>query len=506
MTSSSTADTVAVRMRPSEDRFEADLALVLPAFNEEQRLPPALEELNAFAREAGLVLQVVVADDGSNDGTPEIIDTWSAKQLPSMRVQRVSIKHRGKGAAVRAGMEHANAPIVGYCDVDLSAGPDAIGTVYSRVKDGVDMAMGSRALPESVLEIRQPWYRERAGRFFNLILRKLARIPYRDTQCGLKMFRRRAAEEIFRNQRIDGFAFDAELVVLAHRLGYSVEDVAIRWKHAEGSKLSLARDSLRMARDMVRIVRRLGRVDVHPPGVPTAQAIDTMAGAEERHWWYVTKRRLIVDHLRPRTPARRCLDVGCGGGGMLRQVEQHWPVFGVDLSRRALSHAQARGLRGLAQAEAGTLPFRDESFGVALALDVLEHHAQPELLLEEIKRVLEPSGRLLVTVPAYQWMWSYADHVLGHYRRYTRVALERDLRTAGFSVERITYVHSWLLPIAWVFRKIKSASGRTHTADDFSLPPSLNRFFLGISSAELAILGRRNLPFGLTVFAVARRP
>jgi dolichyl-phosphate beta-glucosyltransferase len=487
--------------------LDHDIALVIPTYNEEQRLPRALDVLSQFLHQQGLSGQIVVADDGSSDRTRSIARDWIGSHPDGgVTVELVEIEHRGKGAAVRAGMSRARASIVGYCDADLSAGPDAIATVYRVVKDGTDLAMGSRGLPESVLPVRQPWYRERAGRTFNLILRTLSRLPYRDTQCGLKMFRYEAAREIFRHQRLEGFAFDAEVAVLALKLGYTVEEIPIVWSHAEGSRVSLVRDSFRMARDILRIVRRLGRMPVHPPGVPTERAMDRMVTSEDVHWWHVSKRSLVTGVLARERAQGPCLDVGCGGGGTALRVAERVPTYGVDLSSQALTHARSRGLRGLVRAEASALPFAEGSFGSAMALDVIEHHSRPEQMLTEVRRILRPGGLLVVTVPAFEWMWSYADHVLGHYRRYTRVQLASDLRSSGFAVERVTYFHSWLLPVAWVFRKAKALVGKTQTADDFTLPDPLNSLLLNLSRTELRYLRRRDLPFGLSVLGICRRP
>lgn len=140
---------------------------------------------------------------------------------------------------------------------------------------------------------------------------------------------------------------------------------------------------------------------------------------------------------------------------------------------------------------------------MALALDVLEHHPHPDQMLAEIRRVLAPDGTLIVTVPAFQWMWSYADHVLGHYRRYTMPELSAELVDGHFSVERLTYFHSWLLPLAWTFRKLRGVVGSTESADDFAVPALVNRMLLRVSELELKVLARRDLPFGLSVLAVA---
>lgn len=485
-----------------------DVALVIPAYNEERRLAATLDQIAVFLDAEALTAEIIVVDDGSRDRTRAVAERWAAERRhPGVAVRVVGIDHRGKGAAVRAGMMLADAPVVGYCDADRSAGPDAFTKVYrALLESGTDLAMGSRGLPGSVLPIRQPWYRERAGRAFNFVLRKLARVPYRDTQCGLKLFKRDAARQIFRHQRIDGFAFDAEVVVLARRLGFSTQEVPIRWSHAEESRVSLVSDSLRMLRDVIRIVRRLGRAEVHELGVPSPAAMRMMVTSEESHWWHVAKRKLVQQLVATYAPEGYCLDVGCGGGATAALVGETMPAFGVDLSAEALDHATSRGVRGLVRAEGAGLPFADGSFDLALALDVIEHHPQPEEMLREMFRVLRPGGVGVITVPAFQWMWSHHDHVLGHYRRYTALRLEEEVGRAGFRVERISYFHSWLLPPAWVFRKIKGLAGRGDSADDFAMPGALDRLFSRAASIERSILVKRDLPFGLSVLGVVRKP
>lgn len=496
------------RQRPAA---QADVALVIPAYNEERRIAATLDQIADFFTDRDLTAQIVVVDDGSRDDTRRIAELWDENNGHShVRLDVIVLDHRGKGAAVRAGMTIADAPVIGYCDADRSAGPDAFAAVYDALAHGegggVDVAMGSRGMPDSVLPVRQPWYRESAGRVFNLVLRRFARVPYRDTQCGLKMFTGDAARSIFRHQRLDGFAFDAEVVVLAERLGFRVREVPITWSHAEESRVSLVRDSLRMLRDVLRIVRRLGRADVHEPGVPSAAAMRMMMDSEETHWWHVAKRELVQQLVAEHAAGGYCLDVGCGGGATVALVGESLPAFGVDLSAEALSHATSRGLRGLVRAEGARLPFADGSCGLALALDVIEHHPQPEQMLREMARVLSPGGIAIVTVPAFEWMWSHHDHVLGHYRRYTAPRLRVEAARAGFDVERISYFHSWLLPPAWLFRKVKALAGRGDSADDFAMPGPVDRLFSRAAATERKMLARRDLPFGLSVLAVLRKP
>ncbi|HEX2699905.1 MAG TPA: glycosyltransferase [Acidimicrobiales bacterium] len=481
-----------------------DLSLVIPVFNEERRLADSLLRLDGLADAVGVTAEVIVADDGSSDGTVEIARQFAATPGRRYTLRVVEIVHRGKGAAVRAGLREARAPVVGYCDVDLSAGLDALAALYDEVKGGADLAMASRGLADSILETRQPWYRERAGRVFNSMLRHLVDIPFRDTQCGLKLLSRKAADEILRHQRIDGFAFDAEMVVLAHRLDLDIREVPVRWSHDAASKVSMVRDSMAMSRDVVRIVRRLRVGKLQALGVPAAAALDVMTSSEKEHWWYVAKRLLIRRYWQAEPLSGRCIDIGCGGGAVLADAAGSMPAFGVDLSPRALEHGQSVGLSMLARAEAGALPFSDDSFSIAFALDVLEHHPSPERLLAEVRRILTDQGMFVVSVPAFQWMWSYADHVLGHYRRYTKPQLVAELTRAGFTIERATYFHSWLLPLAWLFRRMRSLTGRVESADDFAVHPVLNRLLLAVCRLEQRWLTTHEVPFGLSVLAVAR--
>jgi SAM-dependent methyltransferase len=242
------------------------------------------------------------------------------------------------------------------------------------------------------------------------------------------------------------------------------------------------------------------------PGVPAEHAMEVMTGGEDQHWWHVAKRRLVRGYLDTSLPPGRCLDIGCGGGAMLAEAAELGPVVGMDLSVTALQRARDRGISTLVMSEAAAVPLATGSCATVLALDVIEHHARPEALLGEIHRVLVPGGRLIVTVPAFDWMWSYADDVLGHYRRYTLRELRAELKASGFEVARVSYFHAWLLPVAWVFRKLRALARQTKAADDFAVPGALNRVLLALCGLERRLLGRRDLRFGLSLLAVGTKP
>ena len=261
------------------------LSIVVPVYNEERRLPALLEQLDAHADEtlapAGLrLLEVIFADDGSVDGTAALLA--ESKFLPGrLHVLRLS-EHRGKGAAVRAGMQAAVGQRVLMTDVDLSTPLDQIGRLSDELDRGVDLAMGSRSLPESDVVVHQPPHRELAGKTFNVLFRLLSGLPWKDTQCGFKLFRIETARELFGMQRIDGFAFDAELCVNAHRLGVRVAEVPVRWVNNTDTRVTLFGSSLQMALDLTRVAWRARRRRGRSGGREEAVELDARVSVHER--------------------------------------------------------------------------------------------------------------------------------------------------------------------------------------------------------------------------------
>lgn len=224
------------------------LTIILPCFDEGGRLPEALERyLRHFpAGDGGIELLVV--DDGSSDETVAVAEAAAARD-PRVRVLRHR-PNRGKGFAVRTGMLAGRGELLVFTDADASYGPEEVERVV-RALDDAAVAIGRRG----ELETGGPLLRRLASRVFNLAMRLLLGLPFRDTQCGLKAFRRDAARELFGRARVDGFAFDAETLFLARRLGLTVVEVEVSPEAREGSKVRLAVDALRMLRDMWRVRR-----------------------------------------------------------------------------------------------------------------------------------------------------------------------------------------------------------------------------------------------------------
>jgi dolichyl-phosphate beta-glucosyltransferase len=230
------------------------LTVVVPAYNEERRLPALLtafeRDLDEIAERSRMrVVEVLVVDDGSSDATAEIVRSFDG--LPG-RLRLIRHRaNRGKGAAVRAGMLAARGERALMTDADMSTPLEDIVSLAEALDNGCDIAMGSRGLPDSRVLLHQPAVRELMGKAFNVLLRLVTGIPWRDTQCGFKLFRLSTARGLFEAQRVEGFAFDAEICVRARRTGLAVREVPVRWSNNPETHVSLVRSSLRMALDLV---------------------------------------------------------------------------------------------------------------------------------------------------------------------------------------------------------------------------------------------------------------
>jgi glycosyltransferase involved in cell wall biosynthesis len=229
------------------------ISIVIPAYNEEARLPSTLSAILAFAATRGFAnCEVLVVNDGSADGTAAAATQFQAAH-PEIRLLE-NPGNRGKGYSVRHGMLEARGEWILFTDSDLSAPIEELDKLLEAAcAAGAAVAIGSRALDRSLIATHQSWFRETAGRIFNLLMRLATGLPFSDTQCGFKLFQCEAAHEVFRRQRIERWGFDAEVLFIARRLGYRTVEVPVRWSHSEGTKVSMFRDSLGMFVDLLKI-------------------------------------------------------------------------------------------------------------------------------------------------------------------------------------------------------------------------------------------------------------
>lgn len=235
------------------------VSIIIPAYNEEDRLPETLRATAAYFGARGEEFDLLVVDDGSQDSTISVVSRFASAH-PTVKVECLSYGgNRGKGYAVRYGMLRAQGEMRLFCDADLATPPDQYEVVLQGMREsGAAIGIGSRPLRASNLLVHQPWYREMLGRGFNQAVRMLAVPGIADTQCGFKVFTADAAQQVFSRCRLDSFASDSESLYVATRLGYTIAEVPIRWAHKEGSKVNMVRDGLRTLFDLM-TVRRLHR-------------------------------------------------------------------------------------------------------------------------------------------------------------------------------------------------------------------------------------------------------
>jgi len=228
---------------------------VIPAYNEERRLPPTLETIVRYLREHAADYspwEVLVVNDGSTDATAALVKSMAAGE-PRLRLLE-NPGNRGKGYSVRHGMLEARHDWVMFSDADLSAPVAELPKLFAAAdQENAAVAIGSRALDRSLIGAHQSAFRELGGRFFNLIVQLGTGLRLWDTQCGFKLFRREAAQAIFRRTRLERFGFDVEALFIARQLGYKIVEVPVRWNHVEGTKVSLAGDSIDMFGDIARV-------------------------------------------------------------------------------------------------------------------------------------------------------------------------------------------------------------------------------------------------------------
>lgn len=228
------------------------LSIVIPAFNEEGRVGPTIGKILQYCDGKDYSFEIIVVDDGSCDNTSGVVENMRDGKGGKITLLK-SKEHHGKGFAVKEGVMSAGGEYILFCDADLSTPIEEVEKLMPYLKSGYSIAIGSRGLADSEIQVPQRWYRQNMGRVFNKFVQCMVIQGIEDTQCGFKCFRREAALDIFPQQKIWGFCFDVEVLYHAQRLGYRIKEVPVVWRNSLPSRVSLLRHSIQMFRDLIKI-------------------------------------------------------------------------------------------------------------------------------------------------------------------------------------------------------------------------------------------------------------
>jgi dolichyl-phosphate beta-glucosyltransferase len=251
-------------------------SIVIPAYNEGARLGATLERVLGYVRQQRWDAEVIVVNDGSRDNTAEIVRGFAEKNSAVRLVENPG--NRGKGYSVRNGMLNARGEVVVFSDADLSSPIEEMPKLLGEISAGADIAIGSRWLRSELQTRRQSLHRQVFGRIFNVLLRIILGLQFADTQCGFKAFTRRAAQTILPLQRIERWGFDPEILFLARKFGFRVEEVPVLWGHSGDTRIHPLIDGARMFQEMLRIRwnNLTGKYDPGP--AVAAQEVKTLPG------------------------------------------------------------------------------------------------------------------------------------------------------------------------------------------------------------------------------------
>lgn len=227
------------------------VSVIIPAYNEAKRIEKTLKNVQEYLKNQGRDFEIVVVDDGSEDGTAELIERLKLT-LPELKFIRFP-KNQGKGWAVRAGMIEAQGDLLLMTDADLSTPIEELEKMEQEIKQGFDIVIGSRRAPGAKIIKRQPWLREKIGVAFGFLTGLIVPTGFQDTQCGFKLFRKQVAQTLFPLQTVKGLPFDLEILILAKRLGYKIAEVPVLWRDEEGSKVRPVAHLPRVIREVFKI-------------------------------------------------------------------------------------------------------------------------------------------------------------------------------------------------------------------------------------------------------------
>ena len=244
-------------------------SIIIPAYNESQRIAASLDKIIAYTSEQHWMTEILVVNDGSRDNTADIVREYAKSHAQVRLIENPG--NRGKGYTVRNGMSQATGEILLFTDADLSSPIQESRKLFAAIQAGADVAIGSRWLQAELQTERQPFHRQVFGRAFNVLLRIILGLKYKDTQCGFKAFTRKAAQSLFPRQRIERWGFDPELLFLSLKYGLSIAEVPVEWAHDDRSKINPVVDGFKMFTELLRI-RWADLTGKYDRGVPTYAA------------------------------------------------------------------------------------------------------------------------------------------------------------------------------------------------------------------------------------------
>jgi SAM-dependent methyltransferase len=403
----------------------------------------------------------------------------------------------------------------GFCDVDLSTPLEHFERVVEAAMRAPVLAIGSRDLPASRLVQPESRAREALGRAYNRLLQATLTPGVVDTQCGAKVAARSVWESVLPHVHEAGYAWDAELVAVAHAHGIEIVEVPVEWSHDDRSHVNLGRDGIAMVFATPRIWRRTRRVEVERRRVAPARGVqasevfddtnaERLTASDRSHWWFRSKAALVSTALR-RTVRRGdgwLVDAGGGAGGVTAMLGWN-PDRTLVIEGNATLALEAKRRHGFDTARSGVdrLPLADASVSVVCLLDVIEHLDDPVATLHEARRVLAPDGVVIINVPAHEWLWSASDEVLGHRRRYSRAMLRAQLAAARLEPVVSTHVFSWLVLPVFIKRRVASHDAELGLDQTSAL---IDLAAMVLTRFERSVVGRASLPLGTSVLCVAR--
>lgn len=392
------------------------LSVVIPAYNEEKRIKNTILEIGSYLAKQNYDHEIIVVNDGSRDKTAELVEQLKPE------VKNLSLidnkKNHGKGFVVRQGLLAAKGKYRLFTDADNSTPISELGKFFSNV-DRYDIIIGSRAMKDSKVLKYQPPFRRFIGLIYKFFVKIIAGTKdIRDTQCGFKMFSQKAAENILPRCRINGFAFDAEVLIIGGNLGYKIKEVPIVWKNDPETKAGPIK-TMKMAFELLAIGcnRLIGRYRQQQEIFMPKDHMDELYNSPNFLVRFVHNQRLKkIVSLFPICGNKKILDAGCGEGHLILKLKENQPnarYFGSDITEVALKSARERcTFADFKNTDITQLDFPDEYFDVVVASEVIEHVKDYKKAIQELKRVTKKEGRLIISFPN-EFLWTICRFFLG---------------------------------------------------------------------------------------------